>query len=103
MDTAQFASDIWSAELREVSRSGWEYRKRMLLSVAGGIFGAFTGAPVAPSLADLVILDRTDGTVVHSTPAGEVDDAPGILQTARDELDVLTPAQFASEWGFAHS
>jgi hypothetical protein len=75
----------------------------MLLSLVGGIFGAFTGAPVAPSLANLVIFDRASGAVVHSTPAGEVDDAPGILQTARDELEVLTPAQFASEWGFVHS
>ena len=101
MDTTEFASEIWTAELRETPKSGWEHRKRMLITLAMGIFSAIAGSPTAPSLSNLVIVRRTDGEVVHSTSAGDVDDAPGILQTARDELDILTPEQFASEWGFA--
>ena len=101
MNTTEFASEIWTAELRETPMSGWEHRKRMLVTLVKGIFSAVTGSPAVPSVSDLVILRRSDGEVVHSTSAGDVDDAPGILQTARDELDILTPEQFASEWGFA--
>jgi hypothetical protein len=103
MDATEFASEIWTAELRETPKTGWEHRKRMLITLAMGIFSAIAGSSTAPSLSDLVIVRRTDGEVVHSTSAGDVDDAPGILQTARDELDILTPEQFASEWGFTRT
>jgi hypothetical protein len=103
MDTAESASALWSAELREVPKEGWEHRKRMAMTVVMGIFGAITGSQTAPSLTDLVIVDRSSGDVIYLTPSGDLTDAPTLLQTARDELAMLTPAQFASEWGFPHN
>jgi len=75
----------------------------MAMTVLLGIVGSITGSQTAPSLTDLVIIDRVSGDVIYSTPSGDLSDAPALLQTARDELAVLTPAQFASEWGFPHN
>jgi hypothetical protein len=44
MDTAESASALWSAELREVPKEGWEHRKRMAMTVVMGILGAITGS-----------------------------------------------------------
>ena len=59
----------------------------------------FQGLVPAPSLSDLVVVDRRDGQELLRTPAGDWSDGARLLEHTRAQLREQTVEQFRETWG----
>ncbi|WP_324273391.1 hypothetical protein [Blastococcus brunescens] len=89
------AADVFVADLRS-RPGGWLLQGVRLPGAA--LSELFTGLFPSPSVHDVVVTRRDDGTEVLREPAGEPLHAGELLAQVRDELERLDPATFLESW-----
>jgi hypothetical protein len=95
MDDDQRAASLYSAALEP--RPGGRARHRLRLAgafVAQLAWGLLPG----PTVYDVVVRRRDDGTEVVRIPADEPGVPADMLTAVRAELDALTPEEFLAGW-----
>ena len=95
MDDDQRAASLYSAALEP--RPGGRARHR--LRVAGAFVAQLAwGLLPGPTVYDVVVRRRDDGTEVVRIPADEPGVPADMLTAVRAELDALTPEEFLAGW-----
>ncbi|NYD67597.1 hypothetical protein [Agromyces atrinae] len=96
------ASELWIAEIELVPLSPLKAVVRTVATV-GALAASFVGLggeSWGPGTADLVIRRISDGHVMYRASQNDGDTAEALLGLAIEELETLSPEQFADEWGF---
>jgi hypothetical protein len=89
------AAEVFTADLRP--RPGGRLRHRIRL--AGAVLSELLLELIpSPSVHDVVVTRRDDGTEVLRVPAGEPLRAGELLAQIRDELDRLDAEEFLASW-----
>ena len=98
--TGRVAASDFDVELRP-RRGGRLVRGvRLAASVIGELF---LGLLPQPSLSDLVVIRRSDGTEVSRTPAGDWHSSGDLLQHVRAAAQEQTAEEFLRAWGSAQA
>jgi hypothetical protein len=94
-DAGVRAADVFTADLRP--RPGGRLRHRA--RIAGAFLSELLWQLVpSPSVHDVVVSRRDDGTEVLRVPAGEPFTAGDLLARVRDELAQQDPESFLAGW-----
>jgi hypothetical protein len=95
MDDDERAASLWSAALEP--RPGGRARHR--LRVAGAFVAELAwGLLPGPTVYDVVVRRRDDGTEVVRIPADEPGVPADMLTAVRAELETLAPEEFLAGW-----
>ena len=89
------AADVFIADLRPRPGGRWRYRARLAGAVLSELLLQLLPAP---SVHDVVVTRRDDGTEVLRVPAGEPLRVGELLAQIRREMERLDPESFLADW-----